>query len=161
MAVPRSASAASTLGLSRWRLIFNGAVMRDWMSAIPMLWNWLIMCSDYQLGDGGITALAGFISGSWRYRPAASARRASSAPSPSGAHTPSGQGASGISPRTGRLAGSLRYHPNIQHSHQHEYAHIWLAGRSLKIVFGACSDLNRRIPRQIHHASLFLNRVFF
>ena len=35
MAAPRSSSAASTLGLRRWWLIFTGAVTGDWMSAIP------------------------------------------------------------------------------------------------------------------------------
>ena len=43
MAAPRSASAASTPGLIRWWLIFTGAVTEDWMSAIPMPRNWLIM----------------------------------------------------------------------------------------------------------------------
>ena len=35
MAAPRSTSAASNLGLSRWWLIFTGAVTGDWMYAIP------------------------------------------------------------------------------------------------------------------------------
>ena len=41
MAAPRSKSTASTLGLSRWWLIFTKAVTGDWMSAIPMPCSWL------------------------------------------------------------------------------------------------------------------------
>ena len=56
---------------------------------------------------GNYCTLAGFTSGSWRYRPAASARRASPESSPSGAHTPSGHGAPKLSPRAGRSVGPL------------------------------------------------------
>ena len=86
---------------------------------------------------GNYCALAGFTSGGWRYRPAASARRASPESSSSGAHTPSGTVPRDFHHARGAQQDYCRYHPDTQHRYQPRHAHIWLAGCNLEIVFGS------------------------